>query len=64
MREEDIEARLAAENGAVALVLWPGVQYYTGQLFDMARVVAAGHKHGAVVGLDLVRLAGAPPWRR
>jgi kynureninase len=56
VREEDIESRLASENGAVALVLWPGVQYYTGQLFDMRRIVAAAHKCGAMIGLDLVRV--------
>jgi kynureninase len=58
VREEDIEARLAAENGAVALVLWPGVQYFTGQLFDIARITAAGHRHGAHVGVDLAHAVG------
>ncbi len=63
VREDDIEARLAAEAGAVALVLWPGVQYFTGQLFDIARITAAGHRHGAHVGVDLAHAVGNVPLR-
>ena len=61
VREEDIEARLAAENGSVALVLWPGVQYYTGQFFDMKRIAAAAHKHGTIAGFDLAHAVGNVP---
>lgn len=48
-----------AERGErLALVLLPGIQYYTGQVLPMADIVAAGHQVGAKVGLDLAHAAG------
>lgn len=58
LREEDIEAAIAREGGRIALVLWPGVQYLTGQAFDLARIARAAHDAGAVVGFDLAHAAG------
>lgn len=58
LREEDIEAALACEGGRVALVLWPGVQYLTGQAFDLARIAVAAHAAGAIAGFDLAHAAG------
>jgi kynureninase len=63
VREEDLEALLEAENGAVALVLWPGVQYFTGQYFDIARITAAAHRVGAKAGFDLAHAVGNVPLR-
>jgi kynureninase len=42
--EEEIEGTLRQLGGEIALVLWPGVQYRTGQLFDMSRIVRAAHR--------------------
>jgi kynureninase len=42
----------------VALVLLGGVNFLTGQKLDMPRIVEAGHRHGAVVGLDLAHAVG------
>ena len=42
----------------LALVLLPGVQYYTGQVLDMRRIAATAKEHGIVVGLDLAHAAG------
>lgn len=51
--------RVLAEHGArIALVLWPGVQYRTGQAFDLAEIVRLAHARGCIVGLDLAHAAG------
>jgi len=61
LAEEEIEACLAAHGEQVALVLWPGVQFRTGQAFDVARVVRAAHAHGAIAGIDLAHSVGNVP---
>ncbi|KAJ1422139.1 pyridoxal phosphate-dependent transferase [Ochromonadaceae sp. CCMP2298] len=59
LREEDIEITL--EQHCAALVLFSGVQYYTGQLFDMQRITKAAHAQGAMVGFDLAHAVGNVP---
>ncbi|TCT23197.1 kynureninase [Thermomonas haemolytica] len=55
-------ARAIATHGhRLALVLWPGVQYRTGQAFDLAEIVRLGHAAGAVVGFDLAHAVGNLP---
>ena len=61
LRVEDIEAVLAAEGDSVALVLFSGIQYYTGQLFPMGRITAAAHARGCLVGFDLAHAVGNVP---
>ena len=62
LRQEDIEARIAAEGEALALVLWPGVQYRTGQSFELARASRAARiALGARVGFDLAHSIGNLP---
>jgi kynureninase len=61
LRTDDIEQRIAASGAALALVLWPGVQYRTGQCFDLPRIIRAAHAAGAVVGLDLAHAIGNVP---
>lgn len=58
LRTEDIEAIIAAEGESIALVLFSGVQYYTGQLFDMGRITTAAKKMGCNVGFDLAHAVG------
>ena len=58
LRAEDLLAAIAEVGDELALVLLPGVQYYTGQVLPMDEVTAAGHAVGAVVGLDLAHAVG------
>ncbi len=55
---EAIERTLAEHGHRIALVLWPGVQYRTGQAFDLKRIVELAHARGCVVGYDLAHGAG------
>jgi kynureninase len=61
LRTEDLVELLRAHGGEIALVLLPGVQYYTGQLLDIAAITAAARAAGCVAGWDLAHAAGNVP---
>ena len=55
---ESIERAIAEHGRRLALVLWPGVQYRTGQAFDLAEITRLAHAAGALCGLDLAHAVG------
>ncbi|MBN9381369.1 MAG: kynureninase [Chitinophagaceae bacterium] len=61
LREEDILSAIDKHRDNLALVLFGGINYYTGQLFDIAAITTAAHKAGAFAGFDLAHVVGNVP---
>ena len=58
LRTEDIIKTIELNANKTALIMFSGVQYYTGQAFDMQEITKVGHKYGITVGFDLAHAAG------
>jgi len=58
LRNEDIVAKIDELGDELALVCFGGVNFYTGQAFDMAAITRAAHAVDAVAGFDLAHAAG------
>ena len=63
LRTEDITDAIAEAGDELALVLWSGIHYYTGQFFDIKSIAAAGAAAGARVGVDGAHAVGNVPLR-
>lgn len=61
LRTEDIVAEIRKQGEQLALVNMAGLQYYTGQFFDLKSITAAAHQVGALAGFDLAHAAGNVP---
>ena len=58
LRTEDIIATINANKEELAIVMMGGVNYYTGQAFDMKTITKAAHAVGTIVGFDCAHAAG------
>lgn len=61
LRTDDILSAIQQHGDALALVIFGGVQYYTGQFFDIEKITDAAHKAGAHAGFDLAHAVGNVP---
>jgi kynureninase len=63
LRMDDVEELIEREGKNVALIMLGGVNFFTGQALDIARLTAAAQRQGCVVGWDLAHAAGNLPLR-
>jgi kynureninase len=61
IREDDVFGLIERYGETIALVMLPGVQYYSGQRFDMAGITSAARARGCRVGWDLAHAIGNVP---
>jgi kynureninase len=61
VRTEDVIDLINRQADTLALVLLAGVNFFTGQLFDIPAITAAAQRHGITVGIDLAHAVGNVP---
>ncbi|AEL25439.1 kynureninase [Cyclobacterium marinum] len=63
LRTEDILQKIEDHKDELALIMLSGLQYYTGQLFDLEAISSAANKQGITIGFDLAHAIGNVPLR-
>ena len=58
IRTEDILKAIEENKNELALIMFGGVNYYTGQVFEMQKIAEAANKNGIIIGFDLAHAAG------
>ena len=58
IRTEDVIDKIEKEGDTISLIMFAGVNYYTGQAFEFEKITEAGHKKGCIVGFDHAHGAG------
>eukprot|EP01111_Echinosteliopsis_oligospora_P010117 TRINITY_DN3092_c0_g1_i1.p1 TRINITY_DN3092_c0_g1~~TRINITY_DN3092_c0_g1_i1.p1 ORF type:complete len:454 (-),score=125.29 TRINITY_DN3092_c0_g1_i1:17-1378(-) len=61
LRTDDIIDLIEKEGNKIALIMFGGLQFYSGQLFEIEKITAAGHRVGSIVGWDLAHGTGNVP---
>src|SRR5437870_1846762 len=61
IRTEDILDLIDKNADQLAIVIFGGANFFTGQLFDIKKITAAAHKHGIIAGFDLAHAIGNVP---
>ena len=61
VRPDDIEGMLEKQGDEIAVVFMAGVNFFTGQLFDIEKIAASAQKRGCIVGIDLAHAIGNVP---
>ncbi|KAI7898195.1 kynureninase [Cokeromyces recurvatus] len=61
LETEDIIEYIKQHGSSIAVIMLSGVQYYTGQFFEIDKITKAGHEAGCVVGWDLAHAVGNVP---
>jgi kynureninase len=61
IRQEDIAAALDKHGEQIAVVMMGGLNFFTGQLFDIEKITALAQEHGCAVGFDLAHAIGNVP---
>ena len=56
--DEAIAKIIETEGESIALIMIGGVNYYTGQAYNIKKITELGHAHGCKVGFDLAHAAG------
>ena len=61
IRTEDVVDLIDKHAEQLAVVILAGVNFFTGQLFDIAEITAAARKHGIIAGFDFAHAIGNVP---